>query len=100
MAGLVLLQLLLAPQATLIYVTAITLKQVGAIRIVSPYAVSPLLWGVLVSAGVVVVLRLAPTRWGWPAAVILSVVGTPRLLIYMFMTFLAVLTAPDGRRHR
>jgi len=70
------------------------------VRNFSPYAVSPLLWGALVLAGVVVVLRLAPTRWGWAAAVILSVVGTPRLLIYMFMTFLAVLGGPDGRRRR
>jgi len=31
---------------------------------------------------------------GWPAAVILSVVGTPRLLVYMFMTFVAVVTDP------
>ncbi len=100
MAGLALLQLVLAPQATLDYVTAITLKQVGAVTNLSPYAVSPLLWGALVIAGVGVVLRLAPTRWGWPAAVILSVVATPRLLVYMFMTFMAVLTAPDGRRRR
>jgi Glycosyltransferase family 87 len=100
LAGLALIQLVLAPQASLDYLTAISLKQVGAIRNFSPYAVSPLLWGALVVAGVGIVLRLAPTRWGWPAAVILSVVATPRLLVYMFMTFLAVLTAPDGRRRR
>jgi len=100
LAGLALLQLVLAPQASLDYLTAITLKQVGAIRNFSPYAVSPLVWGALVVAGVGIVLRLAPTRWGWPAAVILSVVATPRLLVYMFMTFLAALTGPDrpGRR--
>ena len=76
------------------------MKQVGAVRNFSPYAVSPLLWGALVVAGVGVVLRLAPTRWGWPAAVILSVVGTPRLLVYMFMTFVAVITDPTNRRRR
>jgi alpha-1,2-mannosyltransferase len=100
LAGLALLQLILAPQASLDYLTAITLKQVGAVRNFSPYVVSPLLWGGLVVIGVGVVLRLARTRWGWAAAVVLSVVGTPRLLIYMFMTFVAVLTAPDGRRRR
>ena len=100
MAGLALLQLLLAPQATLDYLTAITLKQVGAVQNLSPYAISPLVWGALVIAGVGAVLRLAPTRWGWPAAVILSVVATPRLLVYMFMTFVAVLAAPDLRRRR
>lgn len=100
LAGLALLQLVLAPQASLDYLTAITLKQVGAIRNVSPYVVSPLLWGALVLAGVGVVLKLAPTRWGWASAVILSVVATPRLLIYMFMTFVAVLAAPDRQRRR
>jgi hypothetical protein len=100
LAGLALLQLILAPQASLDYLTAITLKQVGAVRNFSPYVVSPLLWGGLVVIGVGVVLRLARTRWGWAAAVVLSVVGTPRLLTYMFMTFLAVLTDPDGRRRR
>jgi Glycosyltransferase family 87 len=100
LAGLVLVQLVLAPQATVDYVTAITLKQVGAITNLSPYAFSPLLWGALVIAGVGVVLRLAPTRWGWPTAVILSVVATPRLLVYMFMTFVAVITSPDRRRRR
>jgi alpha-1,2-mannosyltransferase len=100
LAGLALLQLVLAPQATLDFVTALTLKQVGAVRNFSPYVVSPLLWAALVLTGVGVVLRLAPTRWGWPAAVILSVVATPRLLVYMFMTFMAALTAPDGRRRR
>jgi len=99
-AGLALLQLVLAPQATIDFLTSLTLNEVGAVRNFSPYAVSPLLWGVLLLAGVGVVLRLAPTRWGWAAAVILSVVATPRLLVYMFMTFVAVLAAPDGRRRR
>jgi hypothetical protein len=98
MAALALLQLLLAPQATVDYVTAISLKQVGHVQNLSPYAVSPLLWGALALGGVGVVLRLAPTRWGWAAAVIFSVVATPRLLTYMFMTFVAVLKPPGGRR--
>jgi len=100
MAGLALLQLVLAPQATLDYITAISLHQVGHVQNLSPYASSPLLWAALVLAGVGVVLRLAPTRWGWATAVILSVVATPRLLTYMFMTFVAAVTAPDGRRRR
>jgi hypothetical protein len=85
-AGLALLQLILAPQATFDFLAALTL--------------APLLWAALVVVGVGVVLRLAPTRRGWAAAVILSVVATPRLLTYMFMTFVAVITAPDGRRRR
>ena len=97
LTGLALFQLVLAPQASLDYLTAISLKQVGAVVNLSPYVVSPLLWGGLVLAGVGVVLWLAPTRWGWAAAVILSVVATPRLLVYMFMTLVAALAAPKGR---
>jgi Glycosyltransferase family 87 len=99
MAGLALFQLVLEPQATLDYITAINLHQVGAVQNISPYVISPLLWGALLIAGLLVVLRLAPTRWGWVAAVILSVVATPRLIVYMFMTFLAALTPPGSRRH-
>ncbi len=100
MAGLALLQLVLAPQATLDYFAAISLHQVGAVRNFSPYVLSPLLWGVLVLVGVAVVLWLAPTRRGWAAAVIFSVLATPRLLTYMFMTLLASLTDPDRRPRR
>jgi alpha-1,2-mannosyltransferase len=99
MAGLALLQLILAPQASLDYFTAISLHQVGAIQNFSPYVVSPLLWGALFAIGVAIVLRLARTRWGWAAAVLLSVVGNPRLLTYQFMTLLAALNPqPGGRR--
>ena len=100
LAGLAIVQLLLAPQASLDYLTAISLHQVGEVQNISPYVVSPLLWGALVVIGAVIVLRLAPGRWGWAAAVTFSVVATPRLLVYMFMTFLAVLTAPHGRGRR
>lgn len=96
LVALALVQLVLAPQATLDYVTAITLKQVGEVRNISPYVVSPVLWAAMVLVGVALVLRLAPTRWGWPAAVALSVLATPRLLVYALMTLLAVLTPPEA----
>lgn len=41
--------------------------------------------------GVLATLHLAPTRWGWAAAVALSVLATPRLVSYMLMTLLAAL---------
>jgi hypothetical protein len=97
-AGLALLQLALAPQATLDFLATLTLNEVGAVRNFSPYVVSPLLWGALVLVGAGVALRLASSRWGWAAAVILSVVATPRLLTYMFTTFLAALATPEHRR--
>jgi hypothetical protein len=94
-AGLVLLQLVLAPQATLDFLGSLTLQQVGEVRNLSPYVVSPLLWAALVVAGTLLVLRLAPGRWGWAAAVALSVLATPRLLVYMLMTLLAALGRDD-----
>jgi hypothetical protein len=90
-AGLALLQLVLAPQATLDFLGTLTLGQVGQVNNLSPYALSPVLWAVLLGAGVLIALLLAPTRWGWAAAVTLSVLATPRLLSYMLMTLLAVL---------
>lgn len=95
MAGLALVQLVLAPQATLDFLATLTLEQVGDVRNISPYAASPFLWAVLAGASVVLALRLAPTRWGWAAAVALSVLATPRLLVYMLMTLLAALCDPS-----
>ena len=70
-------------------------SQVGEVRNLSPYALSPLLWLALVVVGVGVALRLAPTRFGWAAAVTLSVLATPRLLAYQLSTLLAGLRVPD-----
>jgi hypothetical protein len=43
----------------------------------------------------VLALRLAGTRYGWAAAVALSVLATPRLLAYQLSTLLAGLAAPE-----
>jgi hypothetical protein len=94
-AGLALLQLVLAPQATFDFLTALTLNEVGSVRNFSPYALSPLLWAALVVIGVAVTLRLGRSRWGWSAAVALSVLASPRLLTYMLMTLLACLRRSD-----
>ncbi len=103
--GLVLVQLVLEPRGTVDFVGATSLDQVGtAVRNLSPYAASPLLWAVLVAAGALVVTLLAPTRWGWAAAVALAVLASPRLLVYMLMALIAGLRAPNaggaGRRSR
>jgi hypothetical protein len=96
MAGLVAFQFVVEPQATLDFIAFTSLEQVGEVRNLSPYGISPLLWGVLVVAGGLLALRLAPTRWGWAAAVALSVLATPRLLAYMFMTLLAGLRRTEA----
>jgi hypothetical protein len=100
MAALALIQLVLAPQASLDYVGSISLHQVGApgaIRNISPYAISPLLWAALAVGGGVIVLRLARTRWGWAAAATFAVVANPRLIVYLLMALLAAIASP-GRR--
>lgn len=101
--GLGLVQLVLAPEATIAYLGFPGLEQVGQVNNLSPYEVSPLLWLVLVAVGTVLALRLAPTRWGWAAAVALSVGVTPRLLAYQLSSLLAAFGGPredrdDARR--
>jgi hypothetical protein len=97
MAGLGLLQFILEPRGSIDFLATLTLEQVGQVRNFSPYVVSPLLWAVLLVAGIGLALRLAPTRWGWAAAVALSVLATPRLLLYMLVTLLAGLRQPGLR---
>ena len=95
MAALIAFQFVLEPQATIDFVRQFGLAQVGEVENRSLYALSPVLWALAVIAGVAVAWRLAPTRWGWPAAVALSVLATPRLLIYMLSTLVAVIREPD-----
>lgn len=94
-AGLGVVQLILEPAGTLAFLGFPSLTQVGQVNNLSPYAISPLLWAALVAAGAVVTLRLAPTRFGWAAAVAFSVLATPRLLSYQLSTLLAALRRPD-----
>ncbi len=92
--GLGLVQLALAPQATLDYLRFPSLAQVGDVVNLSPYAVSPVLWVVFVVIGTVLAWRLAATRWGWVAAVALSTLATPRLLAYQLSSLVAALGGP------
>jgi hypothetical protein len=87
-------QLVLDPADTLGFPSVFTLGQVGEVRNWSPYVISPVLWAALVVVGTVAAFRLGPTRWGWPAAVALAVLATPRLLLYQLMTLLAALREP------
>ena len=98
LVALVALQLVLAPAETLDYLSFLSLSQVGISFNLSPYAISPLLWGALLVGGTILALRLAPGRWGWAAAVALSTLATPRLLSYFLVTLLAALRRPDGPR--
>jgi hypothetical protein len=94
-AGLAVLQLVLEPRGSLAFPLVFNLEQVGEVRNFSPYVISPALWLALVVSGTIVALRLAPTRYGWMAAVALSVLATPRLLTYQLMSLIAGLREPD-----
>jgi hypothetical protein len=96
LVGLGLLQVVLEPNGALAFPGFLGLDQVGDVNNRSLYAISPWLWAVVLVAGIVVAWRLAPTRWGWPAAVALSVLATPRLLVYQLSTLAAGLREPDA----
>jgi len=57
----------------------------------------PVLWALLVGAGVALTLRLARTRFGWLAAATTVAVSLPRLFVYD-VTYLMVGAVPDVRR--
>jgi hypothetical protein len=98
LVGLGLVQLVLEPNGTLAFPGFVGLDQVGDVNNRSLYALSPWLWAAAVAAGIAVAWRLAPTRWGWIAAVTLSVLATPRLLVYQLSTLVAGLHEPDGAK--
>jgi alpha-1,2-mannosyltransferase len=91
-------QLVLEPAGTLAYPSFLRLDQVGNVVSLSPYAVAPWLWAVMVVAGGAVALWAAPRRWGWAAAVALAVLASPRLLLYQISSLVAATRAPDEPR--
>ena len=95
MVGLVVLQLVLEPAATSSYLSFLRNENVSDVHNLSLFALSPILWVVSVVLLGIAALWLAPTRWGWAAAVALSVFATPRLLSYQLSTLIATLGGPD-----
>lgn len=89
-------QLVLEPAGTIAFPSTFGLQQVGNVENRSLYAYAPLAWAIAVVAGAAVAWRLAPTRYGWVAAVALSVLATPRLLIYQLSTLVAALREPPS----
>ena len=90
-----LFQVVLAPSDSIKFFSSVGLDQVAGIQNISPYALSPYLWAILAAGGAIAAVLLAPTRWGWPAAVALSTLASPRLLVYMLMSLLAGVREPD-----
>ena len=95
-ALLVVAQVILEPAGSIAFIGNTNLGLVGQVNNLSPYSVSPLLWLVLALAGLLLTLRLAPTRAGWAAAVAYSVLAAPRLLEYMLMTLLVAIRRPTS----
>lgn len=100
----ILLQLALDPANTLAFPATLTvvgsqISTPGA-AILSPFSVSPALWAALLILGIAATLRLGRTRWGWAAAVALSVLASPHLLAYMLTSLLACLRQPDHEESR
>jgi hypothetical protein len=98
--GLLGIQFILEPAGTIAFLGFPDLEQVGEVNNLSPYRISPALWAALVVAGFLIAVRLAPTRWGWAAAVTFSVLVTPRLLVYQLMALLPAIRDPHVRANR
>jgi hypothetical protein len=88
------IQLVLAPEATLAMIRGEWLAPAFNTRNISPFAISPVLWAPLAAAGAVIAIRLARGAWGWAAAVAFAVFANPRLLVYQLMSLLAAMSGP------
>jgi len=97
MVAIVGFQLVLEPGDTVGYLTFLRTDLVANVQNLSLYAISPVLWGVSVAVMALIALRLAATRWGWPAAIVLSVFATPRLLSYQLSTLMAAFRPPESQ---
>ena len=95
LVGLTLLSFVLEPTGTIAFIGFSDLGQVGSVRNMSLYEVSPLLWGAFVVVLLGAAFRFAPARAGWALAVAASVLVTPRLLMYQLSTLQAAVRPPD-----
>ena len=91
---LVLAQVLLEPNGSQAFFSSVGFAQLGEVRNISPFVISPLAWIGLVMLGGLVVLLAARTRWGWPLAVTLATLAPPRLLVYMLTSLIAGIREP------
>lgn len=96
LVGLAALSLILEPAGTIAFIGFPDLAQVGSVENRSLYALSPLLWLAFVAMLAGLAFRFAPTRAGWALAVVLSVLASPRLLMYQLSTLQATVRGPDG----
>lgn len=89
-----LVQLVLEPAGTVAWLRLTWLRTAFDYRNISPFVVHPVLWAVMVVVLVVLALRFAPTRLGWPFAIALAVLAYPRLLVYQLTSLVAAFGGP------
>jgi hypothetical protein len=88
------IQLVLAPEATVAMIRGEWLAPAFNTRNISPFVASPVVWAVMAAVGSILAIRLARGTWGWVAAVAFAVLANPRLLVYQLMSLLAALSGP------
>jgi hypothetical protein len=93
-AALGVVQLALAPQATIDFLRLEWLHATLDVNNVSLWVIHPVVWALVAVAALVVALRTARGRQGWAASVVLTVAVNPRLLVYQVMALLAALAGP------
>ncbi len=91
---LALAQVLLAPAESLAFLRSVGFAQIGEVRNISPFALSPVAWIVLLFVGCAAILVSARSRWGWPIAVTVATLAPPRLLVYMLTSLIAAIREP------
>jgi hypothetical protein len=96
--GLTALSFFLEPSGTIEFLTFPNLEQVGEVTNLSPYAISPALWAVIVAGLAIAALLLARSRFGWFLALLLSVLASPRLHMYQFSSLFAIRRVPASSR--
>jgi hypothetical protein len=94
--GLLVLSFVLEPAGTVAYLGFPDLGQVGAVENRSLYGLSPVLWAIFAVVFALAAWRCAPSRIGWHLSVALSVLVSPRLLMYQLCTLFAAVRPPDG----
>jgi glycosyl transferase family 87 len=87
-------QLIIEPSGTMSFFGSVGFAQLGDVRNISPFTISPLVWYGLLFVGCAAIVVTARMRWGWALAVTVATLAPPRLLIYMLMSLLAAVRRP------